>query len=140
MFPSATAKYKVFTLILFDLIKSSHFTLRRNGMLIFFFYLYQDYQIYVNKMCKLSCFSSASVISDSLPPHGLQPSKVLCPWDSPGKNTRVGCHALLQGIFPTQRSNPHFFTSPALAGGIFTTGKHHLGSSMLTIRFLRAIY
>ena len=26
---------------------------------------------------------------------------LLCPWDSPGKNTGVGCHALLQGIFPT---------------------------------------
>ena len=30
----------------------------------------------------------------------------LCSWDSPGKNTRLSCHALLQGIFPTQRSNP----------------------------------
>ena len=29
-----------------------------------------------------------------------------CPWDSPGKNTGVGCHALLQGIFLTQGSNP----------------------------------
>ena len=29
----------------------------------------------------------------------------LCPWDSPGKNTGMGCHALLQGIFPTQGSN-----------------------------------
>ena len=39
---------------------------------------------------------SCSVVSSSLP------SRLLCPWDSPGKNTRVGCHALLQGIFPTQ--------------------------------------
>ena len=31
----------------------------------------------------------------------------LCPWDSPGKNIGVGCHALLQGIFQSQRSNPH---------------------------------
>ena len=31
---------------------------------------------------------------------------LLCPWNSPGKNTGVGCHALLQGIFPTQGSNP----------------------------------
>ena len=30
-----------------------------------------------------------------------------CPWDSPGKNTGVGCHALLQGIFPTRGSNLH---------------------------------
>ena len=32
--------------------------------------------------------------------------RLLCPWDFPGKNTGVGCHALLQGIFPTQGSNP----------------------------------
>ena len=31
---------------------------------------------------------------------------LLCPWDSPGKNTGVGCHSLLQGIFTTQGSNP----------------------------------
>ena len=41
-------------------------------------------------------------MSDSLRPHGRQPTRLLCPWDSPGKNTGVGCHALLQGIFPTQ--------------------------------------
>ena len=34
------------------------------------------------------------------------PPGLLCPWDSPGNNTRVGCHALVQGIFPTQGSNP----------------------------------
>ena len=48
---------------------------------------------------------SHSVLSDSLRPHGLQPIKLLCPWDSPGKNTRVGCHFLLQGVFPTQGLN-----------------------------------
>ena len=36
-----------------------------------------------------------SVVSDSFQPHGLQPSRLLCPWDSPGKNTGVGCHSLL---------------------------------------------
>ena len=36
------------------------------------------------------------------------PARLFCPRDSPGKNTEVGCHAFLQGIFPTQRSNPHF--------------------------------
>ena len=44
---------------------------------------------------------SHSVVSDSFWPHGLWPTRLLCPWDSPGKNTRVGCHAHLQGIFPT---------------------------------------
>ena len=49
---------------------------------------------------------SLSVVFDSLRPCGLQPARLLYPWDSPGKNTGVGCHALLQGIFPTQGSNP----------------------------------
>ena len=44
-------------------------------------------------------------MSDSLWPYGLWPTRLLYPWDSPGKNTRVGCHALLQGIFLTQGSN-----------------------------------
>ena len=62
----------------------------------------------------LSCLNqesknvSCSVVSDSLWPHEL--SRLLCPWDFPGKNTVVGCHFLLQEIFPTQGSNlglPH---------------------------------
>ena len=46
-----------------------------------------------------------SVVPDSFRPHGLQLTRLLCPWDFPGKNTGVGCHFLLQGIFPTQGSN-----------------------------------
>ena len=42
------------------------------------------------------------VMSDSLWPYGLYTTKLLCPWDSPGKNTGVDCNFLLQGIFPTQ--------------------------------------
>ena len=38
--------------------------------------------------------------------HWTVAARLLCPWDSPGKNTGVGCHALLQGIFPTRGSNP----------------------------------
>ena len=48
-----------------------------------------------------------SVMSDSLQPHGLWPTRLLCPWDFPGKNTGMGCHVLLQGIFPTQGSSPY---------------------------------
>ena len=48
---------------------------------------------------------SRSVMSDSLQPHGLYPTRLLYPLDFPGKNTGVGCHFLLQGIFPTQESN-----------------------------------
>ena len=46
------------------------------------------------------------VMSDSLWPHELQPTNLLCPWNYPGKNTGVGCHVLLQGIILTQGSNP----------------------------------
>ena len=40
----------------------------------------------------------ASVVSDSVRPHRRQPTRLPCPWDSPGKNTGVGCHFLLQCI------------------------------------------
>ena len=49
-------------------------------------------------------------MSDSLTPHGLQPARLCCPWNFPGKNTGVGCHFLLQGIqgiFPAEKSNSH---------------------------------
>ena len=42
-------------------------------------------------------------------PPGLQPAELLCLWNSISKNTGVGCHFLLQGIFPTQGLNPCFF-------------------------------
>ena len=40
---------------------------------------------------------SRLVMSDSLQPHELSSARLLCPWDFPEKDTRVGCHALLQG-------------------------------------------
>ena len=46
-----------------------------------------------------------SVVSYSLWPHELQPKRFLHPWNFPGKSIGVGCHFLLQRIFPTQRSN-----------------------------------
>ena len=52
----------------------------------------------------LVCFSR-SVMSNSFQPHGLEPTRFLCPWNSPGQNAGVGCHFLLQGIFLTQRFN-----------------------------------
>ena len=42
-----------------------------------------------------------SVMSNTLQPYGLWPARLLCPWNSPGMNTGVGCHFLLQGIFLT---------------------------------------
>ena len=49
---------------------------------------------------------SHSVTSGSLWLSGPQRTRLLCPWDSAGKNTGVGCCTLLHGIFPTQGSNP----------------------------------
>ena len=64
---------------------------------------------------------SLSVKTDSLQPDGLWPARLLCPWDSPGKNTGVGCHAFLQGSFLPQGSNPNFLhMSPALQVDFFT--------------------
>ena len=57
-------------------------------------------------MCVHAHTRTQSLSPDSLWPHGLQPTRLLCPWDFPGKNTEVGCHFLLQGIFPTQGSKP----------------------------------
>ena len=53
----------------------------------------------IQSVCAQSCLTLCNL-------HGPQPARLLCPWNSLGKNTGVGCQALLQGIFPTQGSNP----------------------------------
>ena len=52
------------------------------------------------------CCLAASVMSSCVQLQGLQRFRLLCPWDSLGKSSGVGCHALLQGFFPTQGWNP----------------------------------
>ena len=49
-------------------------------------------------------------MSDSQQPYELQPSRLLCPWDSSGKNTGVGCNNLLQGIILLQGTDPHLLS------------------------------
>ena len=72
---------------------------------------------------------SRSVVSDSLRPRGLQPTRLLCPWESPGTNTGVGCHSFSRGS-----SRPRDQTrSPALEADTLTSepsGKP-LGTNML---------
>ena len=55
--------------------------------------------------------SEMKLVAQSCPtlcdPMDGSPPGSLCPWESPGKNTGVGCHTLLQGLFLTQGSNPH---------------------------------
>ena len=63
---------------------------------------------------KLSCLCCAvdwcccllPQLCPTLPPRGPWPTRLLCPQDSPGKNSGLGCHFLLQGIFPTRAWNP----------------------------------
>ena len=67
------------------------------------------------------CAKSLSCVRLSvLWPHGLESVSLLCPWDSPGKNTGVGCQALLQRILTTPGSNPRLL-SLAVAGGFLAT-------------------
>ena len=76
-------------------------------------------------------FRVTSVVTQSCPtlqPHGLYPTRILCPWNFPGKTTGVGWYFLFQGLFLTQKSNLCFLKFlqlvfpqfPALAGGFFT--------------------
>ena len=60
----------------------------------------------------LSCAPSGPGLCDPM-----NCNRLLRPWDSPGRDTGVGCHFLLQGFFPNPGIEP---TSPALAGGFFT--------------------
>ena len=58
-------------------------------------------------------------MANCLWPYGLQPTNLLCPWNSPGKNTGAGCHFLLQGIFLTQGLNlPLFCLLQGQAGSL----------------------
>ena len=71
---------------------------------------------------------SRSVMSDSLRPHELQPTRFLCPCNSPGKNTGVGCHSLLQAIIPTQESNPGLLHCRQIL--------YHLNQQMISVQNL----
>ena len=75
------------------------------------------------------CALTHSVGSNSLRPHGLQPTRLLCPRDLPGKNTGVGCHSRLQGDLPNSGIKPTSLMSPALAGRFFS----HSGSPRINI-------
>ena len=76
--------------------------------------------IYYNKYNILYCASMLSLFSHVWPFATLWnvPAKLLCPQDFPGKNTRVGCHFLLHGLFPTQEGSTWI---SCIAGRFFTT-------------------
>ena len=66
----------------------------------YFWFFFQLHVFQDSDVCAVLC--SAAHLRQTL----CDPTRLLCPWDSPGKNSAVGCHALLQGIFPTQGLNP----------------------------------
>ena len=83
---------------------------------------------------------SCSVVSDSLWPHGLQSTRLLCPWNSPGKNTGAGCHCQVDptsGVLPDPGIKPESLESPALAGRFLPLC--HLGNFPLVSNFLHDI-
>ena len=59
-------------------------------------------------VCACCCYAVFQSCPTLLRPHRLKPARLLCPWDFPSKNMGVGCHFLLQEIFPTQGMNPSF--------------------------------
>ena len=63
------------------------------------------------------CVVAKFCLTLATPYNGMSPTRLLCPWDFPGKNTGVGCRFLLQGIFDPGVE----LMSPTLAGGVLTT-------------------
>ena len=72
--------------------------------------------------CLLSCFSHVQLFATLWT---LAQTRLLCPWDTPGMNTEVGCHALLRGILPTHGQNPVSYF--AHTGRQVLLHQHHLG-------------
>ena len=71
------------------------------------------------------------VVSVPMWPHELKHTRLLCPWNFPGQNTGMGCHSLLQGIFPTQRSNLCLYVSCISRELLYHW--HHLGRPFTAI-------
>ena len=74
------------------------------------------------------CFTNILVecmlkVPNPLRPHGLWPTRLLCPWDYSGKNTGVGCHGVgsISWDVPDPGIEPMSLVSPVLAGRFFTT-------------------
>ena len=77
---------------------------QRPGLTDFGTIVFPRKRVKLNMLC--CCFLVAQSCPRLLGPHGLKPTRLLCPWDFSGKNTGVGSRSLLQGIFPTQGLNP----------------------------------
>ena len=95
-----TVSCRVYWSILNSVLKLLPMQLKLRGLS-----LYTLISVFTMALC--CCCSVAKYSLTLLQPHDLQPARLLCPLHFPGKNTGVGCHFLLKGIFLTQKSNPH---------------------------------
>ena len=97
----------------------SHLFLRKGNYLCQLFFRYSKVGNHRNHLYRVvmddpflflvNTLNLCPVVCDSLQPHGLQPVRILCPWNFPGKNIGVGCHFFIQGIEPlgqTQGQKP----------------------------------
>ena len=75
----------------------------------------------VHGIFQVIVLAAASVISDSVRPHRRQPNRLLCPWDSPGKNTGVCCHFLLHCI-KVKNESEVAQSCPTLSGSMDWSG------------------
>ena len=86
-----------------------------------------------HKRLVLSCFSHVQLFVT----HGYQHARLLCLWDSPGKNTGVGSHSILQRIFLTQGSNlRHFHLLHCQAGSLLLAPRGKPLVSFITCQLL----
>ena len=83
------------------------------------------------------CCCLVTAMSISLPPRGLEPDRLLCPWDFPGKNTNGSCHFFLWGIFLTQGLNPCLLC--LLHWQADAVPLHHLRSPITVISVVKVI-
>ena len=90
---------------------------------------YPNISSYDWSACILGCFSHVR-LSVTLCQTALYSARLLCSWDSPGKSTGVGCHTLLQGIFPTQGLNWCLLAS--CIGRWVLYHQRHLGRPLMT--------
>ena len=83
----------------------------------------RPYEFLLHYLCAMesSVCSHAQSCLTLCNPMDLQLARLLCPWNSPGKNTGLGCHFPLQGNLPDPRIKPASLAFPALAGRFFTT-------------------
>ena len=87
------------------LLRCFMYTVSCNPNIVSYFTLFLTFSIREDFIITKHVFN-CSVVSDSLQPHGLH-TRLLCPWNFSGKNMRVDCHFLLEGIFLTQGLSPH---------------------------------